>query len=139
MPNLTPFEYQQKLAREAARKPPVEPVETADRRAEKELHRDILDECQRRGWFVIHSRMDRKTTTCPGCPDFVIFAENGRAFTIECKTRRHKLTTPQHGTAAWLRKLGHEWYEVRSYRAFLHLAPLQGRGFFFRQQLPEKP
>ena len=39
-------------------------------RAEKDLHKLIWAELTRRGIVVIHSRMDRKSTTTKGLPDF---------------------------------------------------------------------
>lgn len=42
---------------------------------ESKLHRQIIDECNRRGWLFIRSRMDRKTTTDKGVPDFIVLAD----------------------------------------------------------------
>lgn len=131
MPNLSPFEYQQFLARQLKlgggdSEAPAGP--------EAKLHEQIIADCQRRGWYYVHSRMDQPTTQEAGTPDFIIYAENGRNFAVECKARKGKLSATQQAVAAWLHKLGHEWYLVRSFEEYLHLAPCQGRGFFCRLQ-----
>ena len=88
---------------------------------ERKLHEAILEECRRRGWYVVHSRMDQPTTTAAGVPDFIIAAEAGRTLWIEVKTKRGKLTTQQEATGVWLRTLGHKHYVVRTIKEFLSL------------------
>lgn len=99
---------------------------------EKRLHEQILEACRQRGWICFHSRMDRRTTTACGLPDFVILADGGRLFLVECKSRTAKLRPEQAALAAHARKLGHEIHLCRSLADFLTLiAPVaiaQGLG-----------
>jgi len=75
---------------------------------EAKLHAQIIAECERRRWAIVHNRMDRKSTATPGCPDFVIFGKRRPSnpmadgvpqhWLIECKTRTGKLSADQQ---AW--------------------------------------
>ncbi len=73
---------------------------------------------RRRLWPTIHSRMDAATTTAKGVPDFVIFADGGRVFAVECKTRKGKLTPEQIGWRVLLERNGHKFAVVRSFTEF---------------------
>lgn len=86
---------------------------------ESELHAQILAECKRRLWPVIHSRMDARSTTSKGTPDMAIFADKGRTFLIECKTRKGKLTPEQIGWQMLLERNSHSYHVVRSFEEFL--------------------
>lgn len=86
---------------------------------EWKLHEQIDAECRRRGWFAVHSRMDKPTTTRCGVPDWAIFADGGRVFIVECKTKSSKLSTAQLGVFAHLEKLGHKPVVVRNLEQFL--------------------
>lgn len=79
---------------------------------ESELHRQIIEECKRRGWLAVHSRMDAPTTTQLGVADFIILAPN-RVLLIEAKSRTGKRTPAQLGFAMWAEKLGHKVHLVR--------------------------
>ena len=85
---------------------------------ESDLHDQIETECNRRGYLVVHSRMDMPTTTGLGVPDFIILA-SGRLFLIECKARNAKQTTPQLAFAMLAERNGFKVEVVRSYQAFL--------------------
>lgn len=87
---------------------------------EFELHRQILDECARRGWIALHGSMAHRTHRIAGEFDFVILADGGRVLLVECKTKTGKLTTEQQALHAWARKLGHEPKIVRSLGGFLN-------------------
>lgn len=87
---------------------------------EADLHEQITRECRHRGWVIVHSRMDRRTTTAVGVTDFVIAADGGRTFWIEAKTRTGKLTREQQATIHWLQSLGHAASVVRSLEEFLN-------------------
>lgn len=52
---------------------------------EKSLQDAIQKDCERRGYFVLRSRMDKKTVYRKGFPDLVIFGPNGKCVLIECK------------------------------------------------------
>ena len=85
---------------------------------ESNLHDQIEAECRRRGYLVVHSRMDRATTTGLGVADFLIFA-TGRVFLVECKAKSGKLSTPQLAFAMLAERNGFKVEVVRSYQAFL--------------------
>lgn len=105
--SISPTEYQRLLRRH---EPAVEQDESS-------LHSDIMGECAARGFYCIHSRMDKRTTTQVGSPDFVVVMPRRVVF-IEAKTRVGKLSQEQLGVAAWLKKLGHELFVVRSLNDF---------------------
>lgn len=86
---------------------------------ESALHDAISAYCRSKGWLAIHSRMDTATTTAKGVPDFVIFADNGRVFLVECKTRLGKLSPDQAAWHAMAKRNGHEVHTVRSFEEFL--------------------
>jgi hypothetical protein len=54
-----------------------------------------------------------------GVPDFVIFADGGRVFAIECKPAKGKLTPEQAGWRMMLQRNGHKFAVVRSMTEFL--------------------
>jgi hypothetical protein len=72
-------------------------------------------------WPYIHSRMDMMSTISVGAPDFVVFAEGGRVFPIECKTKIGKLSTEQLGWQLMLGRSGHKYYVVRCIEDFLEI------------------
>lgn len=100
---ISEAQYQEMLARtqrNAGRLPPQgESIAN-----ESDLHNEIIELCRSKGWYYVHSRMDRKTTTALGVPDFVIATENGVAF-LECKAKGGKPTPAQLATIAHLKKL----------------------------------
>lgn len=98
--------------------------ESADRNAverEADLHRQIIAECARRGWMVIHSRFDVPSNLQPGTADFVIIRGGGKVLMVEAKARNNKLSPAQQAMAAWAAKLGHEIHVVRSFERFLEI------------------
>ncbi len=114
---------QQYLAHEAKflaplrRQPDMpEPVES-----ESDLHDQIIAYCKGKGWYYVRSRMDRKTTQAVGCPDFIIAADAGRSFWIECKAKNGKGSPAQLETIVHLLKLGHKSAFVWSFEEFLSL------------------
>lgn len=86
---------------------------------EGDLHDEIMDECNRRGWIAFHGSMAHRAHRTEGEPDFIIFADAGRVFAVECKSRTGKLSTAQLGIIAWAKKLGHTVYVVQSMSEFL--------------------
>lgn len=88
---------------------------------EADLHDQILAECRRRGWLVIHSRMDKPSTVQIGSPDFVVAADRGRTFYIEAKARTGKLRPEQRAWLAWASRLGHRAAVVRTLPEFIEL------------------
>lgn len=89
----------------------------ADR--EDGLHKEILEECVRRGWLVLHGSMAHRTHRTVGEPDFVILCDGGRTLFIEAKAKAGKPSKEQLALAAWARKLGHEVFLCRNLADFL--------------------
>lgn len=89
-------------------------------RAEKDLHKLIWAELTRRGIVCIHSRMDRKSTTTKGLPDFC-FVHDGTPFAVEVKTVTGQLTREQKTTMDLMRKNGWCVAVVRTFDEFLNL------------------
>jgi hypothetical protein len=116
---ITTEQFNEMQARVAAGRHQSEPVGPDAVTDEGDLHDQILSECKRRLWPAVHSRMDMATTTARGCPDFVIFADAGRVFAIECKTAKGKLTPEQMGWKMLLERNGHRYALVRSFEDFL--------------------
>lgn len=116
---ITPSQFSVMQARCAKRVPEAADSNAVEREAD--LHQQILDECARRGWMVMHSRMDMPSTLQAGVPDFVIMRGDGKCLMIEAKSRTGKLSIAQIGMAAWAKKLGHEIHVVRSFERFLEI------------------
>jgi hypothetical protein len=85
------------------------------------LHDAIVDECKRRGWIALHGSMARRTARTEGEWDFVVLADGGRVFFVECKTRIGKLSQVQAALHHWAAKLGHKSYVVRCVAQFLEV------------------
>ena len=88
---------------------------------ERDLHEEIFDECQRRGWIALHGSMAERTCRTLGEPDFTILADGGRVLFVECKTRSGKLSPAQAALKFHAEKLGHTIHVVRSLENFLKL------------------
>lgn len=86
---------------------------------ESVLHRDIKRHCDHMGWRYVNSRMDKRSRVGEGITDFIIAADRGRVFWIECKSRTGKLSLDQLAFITWLEKLGHEVAVVDSMAGFL--------------------
>ena len=86
---------------------------------ESDLHRLIATVCKLRGWYFIHSRMDKRTTCNIGAPDFVIALPGGRTLWVEAKTSRGKMTPEQERARDMLIRLGHRQIVVRSIDEFI--------------------
>ena len=83
---------------------------------EKALHIQIERELIRKRWLYIHSRMDMKTTTQKGVPDFQIYPPGAPAFFIEAKTRVGKLSPEQVAFKFVADLSGHTVHVCRSMR-----------------------
>ena len=84
--------------------------------SEKKLHQDIERELLKMRWLYIHSRMDMKTTTQKGVPDFQIYPPSAPAFFIEAKTRVGKMSPEQMAFKFVADLSGHTVHVVRSMR-----------------------
>ena len=89
---------------------------------EAELHREIFDECRRRGWIALHGSMAERTCRTLGEPDFVILADGGRVLLVECKGKTGKLSPAQAALKHQAERLGHTVHVVRSFEEFVKLA-----------------
>jgi hypothetical protein len=108
--------------RRSAKKAPTFDEVTKACKIERELHEQIKAEVKRRKWQIVHhSRMDMASTCPVGSADFVILADGGRVFLIECKTGAGKLTIEQRGMILQAELLGHTVHVVRHFEAFLKI------------------
>lgn len=87
---------------------------------ESKLHEQIIEACKQRGFYYVHSRMDRRTTTALGVVDFIVALDGGRTLWVEAKAGKRKPTREQAGTLLWLEQLGHKAVVCRSLTDFLN-------------------
>jgi hypothetical protein len=88
---------------------------------EADLHEQITQWCRRKGYLVVHSRMDLPTTTAKGVPDFIIAMDGGRTLWVEAKAKGGKLRQEQ---VCWMKALmvkGHKAFTVWNWEHFLML------------------
>lgn len=90
---------------------------------EGDLHGQIIEYCESKGWLYRHDRMDKPTTQI-GFPDFVIFQPMQKTTFIECKARGKKATIEQLSVLAHAKKLGYKTGVVDSMDGFLELINL---------------
>src|ERR1700691_6096614 len=67
----------------------------ADTRSEKELQADMVKLLDQRGIFFVRSRMDKKTSTRVGMPDFVILISERVWIAVEVKVKFGSLSKEQ--------------------------------------------
>lgn len=67
----------------------------ADTRREKELQKDMENLLRQRNIFFVRSRMDKRTSTRKGIPDFIIILPRGRALMVEAKVEGGELSQDQ--------------------------------------------
>lgn len=112
---------QARLQKNLKRAPIRSDGEPAKEGKECDLHYQIIDHCKQVGWIYFHGSMAQATARTKGEPDFVILANKGRVFFIECKTRIGKLSIEQQGLQIWAEKLGHKIHVVRSFEEFVNV------------------
>lgn len=117
--NLTTAQYQEILARQSRSKTREPAVSEGAIQREADLHDAIFAECRRRMWIALHGSMATATHRTSGEPDFVILADGGRTFYVECKSRIGKLSPAQHTMKHHAEKLGHTIHVVRSMAEFM--------------------
>lgn len=88
---------------------------------ENELHEQVMAYCKQRKWPYVHSRMDKRSHTALGVPDFVIAMGNGVTAWVECKKRGGKVKPEQAGFIMALKIQGHKAGVVFSMEDFLAL------------------
>lgn len=86
---------------------------------EETLHYEIMDFCRDRGWQFLHGSMSERTHRTLGEPDFVILANAGRVYFVECKSRTGKLRYEQAAFIANAVKNGHAVHVVDCMAQFL--------------------
>ncbi len=90
-------------------------LECWDSCSESTLQRHISTYCRMQGWVAVRSRMDCPTTIQRGVCDFIIFADRGRVFLLECKSKTGRLTEDQKRFAEDMARLGHKVHLVRDF------------------------
>jgi hypothetical protein len=87
-------------------------------KSESDLHIKIITACHAKGWYVVHSRMDRPSTQAVGVPDFVIATFKGTYF-IEVKRKGGKVTMAQLAAGVMLKHLGRKYALIHSFEEFV--------------------
>lgn len=103
---------------------------------EKELHRQIAQECHRRGWIAFHGSMASRSHRTIGECDFTILGlkdeslchqglnfERKTPFVlfVECKRHGGKLSEDQFRIIEQAKSIGHTIHVVTSFQQFLKL------------------
>jgi len=99
---------------------PKEKVKTKPVR-ESEIHKQIRQECHRRGLLCSGGRMDKRTGRDAGEPDFRILVPGGKELLVEAKTTSGNLSLAQEEWHAKAWQLGHKVHVVRSFVEFRDL------------------
>ena len=97
--------------------------DTPDEGKESELQGKIVKYCKDHGFPCLSFRQSRKAQgfLTPGWPDLTILLPASRAIFIELKAKKGILKADQKNMALMMMALGHEWYEIRSYKRFLEV------------------
>jgi hypothetical protein len=120
MATFTQSQYEAWLARQTpATRQPMALPDAVER--EDGLHGQIVEDCKRRGWKYVHSRMDRRTTVGEGVCDFIIYADRGRMFHVECKALNGKLSMEQRIFITWVEHLGHKVHVVTALSEYMEI------------------
>lgn len=85
---------------------------------ESELHNQIIDYCNSKGWGYLHGSMAARTHRTLGEPDFVILAHGSQLRLVECKSKNGKLSNYQQAFIAQAKRNGHVVHVVRSVEEF---------------------
>ena len=72
---------------------------------EREIHAEIEAWLKSKGAYYVHSRMDIRTTTRRGVPDFLILW-SGSFYAVEVKRPGQKLKMHQIGELCWIEREG---------------------------------
>jgi hypothetical protein len=122
MGNITPQQFREMEIRlHGTSRKPVERESQAETIAESDLQDHIVAYCRSKGWFPVYSGMHMHTSTPVGTMDFIIYADRGRVFAIETKSKNGKQKPEQIGVQLMLERLGHKYHLVRSYEQFLEV------------------
>jgi len=85
---------------------------------ESEIHRQINQECHRRGLLAFHGAMHKRSARTPGEPDYTVLLPGGKVLLVEVKTKSGNLSDDQERVAAHAWQLGHKVHVVRSFVEF---------------------
>lgn len=88
---------------------------------ESEIHKQISQECHRRGLLAFHGAMHKKSARTPGEPDYTVLLPGGRVLLVEVKTASGNLSEAQERVAARAWQLGHKVHVVRKFEEFRDL------------------
>jgi hypothetical protein len=116
MPRFSQADYQAFLARNTKSTPASNGADE-----ESDIHSEIIDECERRGWQYLHGSMSKRTNRTLGEPDFTILAKGGRVLFVECKSRTGKLSIEQLAFKVQAELNGHTVHIVRSFSDFISI------------------
>lgn len=115
MPRLTKAEFEFLTARKPSMLAQVSKPEPAKPQRESELHKQIQQECHRRGFPMLHGAMHRKTHRTAGEPDFaIIIPPYGRVMFVEAKAKGGKLSEDQLRFHEKAKAAGNQVYTVTS-------------------------
>lgn len=120
---ITTAQFLMMQSRCEPKRPRIKCADDVEREAD--LHAQIIDECNARGWLFFHGSMAHRSRRTEGEPDFIVLCDGGRVFFVECKDRDGKLSTAQAALHAHARKLGHTVHIIRNIEAFRELTGLQ--------------
>jgi hypothetical protein len=93
--------------------------EIPDQGPEWKLQSKIEKYLKENGLYGIHDRS--RGANKAGQPDLVIALHEGRTVWIEIKGAKGRMSRDQILTRKMLLSLGHEFYEVRSFKSFLNI------------------
>ena len=115
---ITATQFEEMKARIASKMPTEKRTPNAVDR-EGDLHDYIIGYCKARGWYYVHSRTDRRTTTAIGVPDFIIATYGGKVLWVEVKIKGNKPSIAQRAVGIMLRHLGQDYALIYSIDSFL--------------------
>jgi hypothetical protein len=114
-------QMQARLSHNALRNAPADMPAAERETGPTGLHRQVVLECELRGWLPIYNRTDKKSTSSEGVVDIVVAADRGRTFYVELKSKTGKQSIAQRCCQAVLEKNGHTYHLVRSFEQFLSI------------------
>ena len=85
---------------------------------ESEIHKQISQECHRRGLLAFHGAMHKRSARTPGEPDYTVLLPGGKVLLVEVKTSTGNLSEAQERVAGHAWQLGHKVHLVRKFEEF---------------------
>lgn len=101
---------------------PDDPHE-ADEEPESTLSKKIRKHCKDNGWIALILPQNKLLAWFipEGWPDGVIALPHGRIVWLELKAKKGELQEKQRLTGSMLRFLGHEFYQVKTWKRYLEI------------------